>query len=103
MSEPSKKPHPPDDSRPMVTMSIGELRQVIAEEVIAALRNGGEHVVEKDGAALLTPEKTAELMGVEVRWLYRHAKQLPFTRKLSRRVLRFSEAGLRKWLAAKRS
>ncbi len=46
---------------------------------------------------LLTPEKAAERLGMSVRWMYRHSNTLPFTRRLSRKALRFSEAGLRKW------
>lgn len=62
---------------------------------------GGPLVAERD--PLLTPEEAARLLGVKVQWLYRHAKRLPFTRRLSRKCLRFSEAGLRKWQAAKRA
>ena len=46
---------------------------------------------------LLDPAQTAALMGVTVRWLYRH--RLPFARKLSPKTLRFDEAGLHRWLA----
>ncbi len=48
---------------------------------------------------LLTAEQAAPLMNVTVKWIYRHHRQLPFTRRLSRKVLRFSEVGLRRWLA----
>jgi len=51
---------------------------------------------------LLSPTETAERLGVTARWLYRHAHQLPFTRRLSRKVLRFSEAGLRRYLDGKK-
>jgi len=47
---------------------------------------------------LLPPEEAAALLGVTVRWLYRHAGQFTFTRKLSRKVLRFHEAGLRRFI-----
>ena len=56
-----------------------------------------------DGDRLLTPEEASRILGASVRWLYRHSKQLPFARRLSRKALRFSEAGLRRWLAAKRT
>jgi predicted DNA-binding transcriptional regulator AlpA len=46
---------------------------------------------------LMTVDEVAVRLGVTPRWLYRHAKQLPFTRKLSRRTLRFSEMALRHW------
>jgi hypothetical protein len=51
---------------------------------------------------LLTPEEAAEIMGVSPRWLRRRAKALPFARRLSRKALRFSETGLRRYLAARR-
>jgi len=38
-------------------------------------------------------------MGVTIRWLYQHHRAFPFAKKLSRRVLRFDEEGLRRWLA----
>ena len=47
---------------------------------------------------LLNPEEAAALLGVSVRWLYRHAAKFTFTRKLSRKVLRFHEAGLRRYM-----
>ena len=50
---------------------------------------------------LLLPEQAAARMGVSRRWLYRHAKRLPFTRRLGRKQLRFSEAGLTEYLAKK--
>jgi len=48
---------------------------------------------------LLKPAEAAALLKVTTRWLYRHHRSLPFTRKLSRRLLRFDEGGLRRWLA----
>jgi len=51
---------------------------------------------------LLTVDEAAATLRVSPRWLYRHAKTLPFTRKLSRKVLRFSRAGIARWLATKR-
>lgn len=47
---------------------------------------------------LLTPDEAAALLGVTVRWLYRHAGQFTFTRKLSRKVLRFHGPGLLAYL-----
>ena len=55
-----------------------------------------------DAERLLGPPEAAALLGVTVTWLYRHAGQLPFTRRLSRKALRFSVAGLRRWLAARK-
>ena len=52
---------------------------------------------------LLTIDEAAARLRVSPRWLYRHAKTLPFSRKLSRKVLRFSRAGLARWLATRRT
>jgi predicted DNA-binding transcriptional regulator AlpA len=51
---------------------------------------------------MLHVEEAAAMLGVTKRWLYRHASTLTFTRRLSRKVLRFSRAGIAKWLATKR-
>ena len=51
---------------------------------------------------LLTPEEAASIMGTPLKWVYRNSRKLPFTRKLSRKCLRFSELGLRRWMEAKR-
>jgi excisionase family DNA binding protein len=48
---------------------------------------------------LLTAEQAAALLNVTPRWLYRRSHRLPFTRRLSRRAVRFSETGLQRWLA----
>ncbi len=52
---------------------------------------------------LLTIDEAAARLRVSPRWLYRHAKILPFSRKLSRKVLRFSRVGLVRWLATRRT
>lgn len=51
---------------------------------------------------LLTVAEAASSLRVSPRWLYRHAKTLPFSRKLSRKALRFSRTGIARWLATKR-
>jgi len=61
--------------------------------------SGGEA---DEGHSYLKPEEAARVLGVSVRWLYRHHRQLPFARKLSRKTLRFSESGLRRWQATRR-
>ncbi len=49
---------------------------------------------------LISVEDAAERLGVTPRWMYRHAGHLPFARRLSRKALRFSELGLKRWQAA---
>jgi len=47
---------------------------------------------------LLTVDEAAERLGVPSSWLYRHAKELPFTRKLGYRTLRFYSLALERWM-----
>lgn len=79
---------------------LDQIRQIVREEITMALRNGEATMSQRD--TLLTTEQAAGLMGVNRKWLCRHAAKLPFTRRISRKNLRFSEAGLRRWLAAKK-
>ncbi len=58
--------------------------------------------VEADEDHLLTVDGVAEVLAVERTWVYRHADELPFTRKLSAGTLRFSSNGLQRWLASRR-
>ena len=50
---------------------------------------------------LMTVDEAAAMLRVSKRWLYRHAPTLPFARKLSPKVLRFSRAGIIRWLAVR--
>ena len=50
---------------------------------------------------LLSASEAAVRLSVTVRWIYRHATNLPFTRRLSRKALRFSEQGLQRYIATR--
>ena len=49
----------------------------------------------------LTTADAARLLNVSEDWICRRAHRLPFARRLSRKALRFSRAGLLRWRAAK--
>ncbi len=51
-----------------------------------------------DAERLLTAEEVAHLLGVTKRWVQRRARRLPFARRISVRSVRYSEAGLRRWM-----
>jgi predicted DNA-binding transcriptional regulator AlpA len=55
-----------------------------------------------DPDRLLTAEEVAHLLGVTKRWVQRRARRLPFARQISVRSVRYSESGLRRWLATRR-
>ncbi len=97
MSEPAK----------IVVLTEVELEAVIERAILKAL-SGSYHDGNGNGNGqaedhLLTPEEAAGKLNVKLCWLYRHAKTLPFTRRLSRKALRFSESGLLRWQAARKN
>ncbi len=50
---------------------------------------------------LLTPEAAAARFGVTKRWLLSHADEIPGLRRLSRKIVRFSERGLARFLESR--
>jgi len=81
---------------------LGALQAALAarlQPAHAAPRSNGLEDTER----LLSPVQAAERLGVTLRWLYRNAKRLPFTRKLTGRTLRFHEQGLARYIREKRS
>ena len=73
--------------------------EAIAEAV--AKKVAARRSTDETGDRLLTAEEAAEMLSVSPDWLYRHAKKLPFTRKLGPKMLRFSSQGIKKWLATR--
>lgn len=91
---------PPEVARDLLVRVVGLQTVLLARALSTPAGWNGQP--EGPGDRLLTPDEAARLLGVTPAWLYRHASRLPFARKLSRKCLRFSEAGLRKWQAAKK-
>jgi predicted DNA-binding transcriptional regulator AlpA len=85
-----------DASHPLEIALEGLLRRIVREE-IATLKTD---VNEQD--CLLDAEEAAKLLTISEDWLYRHAKKLPFTRKLGPKILRFSSLGIQKYLATRK-
>jgi predicted DNA-binding transcriptional regulator AlpA len=80
------------DSTLLVTMTVGQLRDLVRAEIQAA-RTG-----QQDAERWMDAKEAAELLSMSEDWLYRHAKTLPFTRKLGHKMLRFSYQGLVKYM-----
>jgi len=82
----------PDDAR--ITITGGMIREWIAEEGDEA-----KPAAERDAPdRLLTALEVADVLGTDVRYVYRHADSWDFTRRLSSGTLRFSEKGLQTWI-----
>src|SRR5262245_57008721 len=55
-----------------------------------------------DPEATVDVHDAARLLAMSPGWLYRNARRLPFTRRVGTRALRFSVAGIRRYLASRR-
>jgi hypothetical protein len=87
-----------DPQRMVVTLTIADLDQLIEKAVDRALARHGSNG--SDQEKLLTAEEAARLIGVDKNWLY--SRNLPFKRKLSRKVTRYDPAALKKWVETRR-
>jgi len=92
----------PPEAVPTLLCQLAALQSALAARLLTTPSGNRQPLnAPEHGDRLLTVEEVGPLMGVTPRWLYRHAKRLPFTKRLSRKALRFSEKGLRRWLAAR--
>lgn len=86
-------------------MTLGELLRNLPDDATVPVRWLREQLAlgaPAPAAAveeMLEAAEAAKRLGVSVDWLYRRTKQLPFARKLSRKVVRYSAAGLAEYLA----
>jgi predicted DNA-binding transcriptional regulator AlpA len=80
---------------------IAELRGQIAKLdslLLCKLLASGEAEVDAQGDRLLTADEAAHKLGTTEDWLYRHANTLPFAVRLGKKHLRFSEAGIERYI-----
>ena len=101
LSEPSLTGSVPRDKIPAVMAALAAAQTQLSARLLAAPAPKATERLEDD--RLLTAEEAAPVLGITPHWLYRHANQLPFARRLSRKVLRFSESGLKKYVSIKRA
>jgi hypothetical protein len=81
------------------TLATIESAQLIAANV--ARRQKDDIGTETD--RMLTPDEAAVMLRRSRQWIYRNAHRLPFVKRLSRKSLLCSEAGMKQWLASRRA
>jgi hypothetical protein len=86
---------------PGLLVQLSSIQTMLAAKLLAVPEKSNGQPIEPD--TFLTAEEAAARLSVTPHWLYRHWKQLPFSRRLSRKSLRFSENGLRKWQSIKKA
>jgi predicted DNA-binding transcriptional regulator AlpA len=103
VSSPSKVGRARVEAIPELRAELARLDLLLESHFIRQVLGAGSKADDPRDATdkLLAATEAALLLGVTSRWLYRHWKTLPFARRLSRKTLRFSEAGIRRYMAAK--
>lgn len=86
----------------VATVPVAWLRDLLAAEAVSQPVPDAESPLAEPEDRLLAVAEAAKRLGVTPDWLYRHAKQLPFTVKLGRKTLRFSSVKLERYLATRR-
>ena len=84
------------DLRRQVSHLAADLDAAIFQAVAEARKEGDRSEAEPD--RLLTPKAAAERFGVTKRWLLDHADEMPGVKRLSRKIVRFSERRLARFL-----
>jgi len=87
-----------DDSALSVTLTVGQLKALVREEIEKAAGQNGH----QGGDRLLNAKETSALLAMSEDWLYRNGHKLPFVRKMGPRMLRFSYQGIQKWLTSRK-
>ena len=78
-----------------LTIAVKEAVKEAVHEVFADL---GIQPGQREGDRLLSAKEAGELLQVSRDWMYRHAHELPFTRRPTQRSVRFSYHGVQKWM-----
>lgn len=87
---------------PALLGRLAEAEAIVRMRINTAAPTNGKAELESEPPRLLTPEQAAEIIGVNPKWVLRNTKGVRFRRDLSRKVVRFEEAGLRRWAAVRR-
>ena len=106
LEQPERVSEVPAGEVPGLLVRLGALLAALAARQAASASNENKVLqVEstKSHDRNLTVDEAAEMLGVTRNWLYRHSGKLPFTRRLSKKALRFSEKGIRRWLETRRN
>lgn len=98
----------PAQALSLVAQAVSELVQLLPVFAALLAATRAEEEQARQGLPVtdfdrgLNAAEAAAQIGVSPQWLYRHARRLPFARKLSRKKTVYSEAGIRRWLATRR-
>jgi predicted DNA-binding transcriptional regulator AlpA len=94
LSDPARLAALPRDAIAELRGQIAKLDTLLLSRLLAA----GETQTGPDGDRLLTAAEAAQKLGATEDWLYRHATTLPFAVRVGKKHLRFSAAGMERYI-----
>jgi len=93
LSDPARIADLTPEALPALLAHLAAVQTVVAARLATGLHR------DEGPDRLLTVKQAAPVLGMSEDWLYRNADRLSFTRRTGRRTLRFSERGLKRYLA----
>ena len=79
--------------------SIQTLRDVLLVRIATASSITSTNQRTPDSEKMLTVAEASQRLRRSRQWLYRNAERLPFVKRISRKSMLISEAGLERWLS----
>lgn len=103
VTEPDRAAHVSLERIPALLAQLASVQAILLSRLVVA-PNGAHSQAPAASPKdrYLTVDDASSILCVSPRWLYRHAKSLPFAHRVNRKTLRFSEVGLRRWAANRR-
>jgi hypothetical protein len=89
------------DQIPAAIAQLAAAQSTLAARMMVAAAKSTKRQEEETN--WLSVEEAAAKIGRSPRWFYRKAKSLPFLKRLSRKVLLVSEAGMMRWVESQKA
>lgn len=96
LSNPAKVAMLPIEAVPALRGELARLDTLLLSRLFSL--DGAHFDVEAEGDRLLDVEAAAVKLGTTTDWLYRHADKLPFVVRVGKKQLRFSGAGIERYI-----
>ena len=103
VTAPDRAKELPVGAIPALLVQVAVVQAALAARLLEVQVEGAaprEETSTSHGGQWITVEEAATIAGLSRRWFYQH-KSLPFVRQVSRKAIRISEPGLRRWMQKK--
>ncbi len=98
VQDPTRASDTPPGIIPAFLSQIAAVQGALSAQLIRAFAREQAEEDTRRADRLLTAAAAAARLAVTKYWLYEHARQLPFTVRIGRRGVRFSEKGIERYL-----